>query len=194
MGKEFEVKFGLKEAQACQLLAYLNTEACGTLHMQTTYYDTKDGALSARRITLRKRMENGCPVCTVKTPMTGLGRGEWETGCDDISAAVPELVRLGAPEEIEELAEPGLVPICGARFTRICRMISCCDAQMELALDRGVLTGGNREAPLLEFEMELKSGTEENALAAAEIFRQRFGLEPEPLSKFRRALDLAKGE
>ena len=194
MGREFEVKFGLTEDQASQLLAYLNTEACGTLHMQTTYYDTKDSALSARHITLRKRMENGSPVCTVKTPISGFGRGEWETGCDDITAAVPELVRLGAPKEVEELAKPGLVPICGARFTRIYRTISCCEAQIELALDRGVLTGGNREAPLLEFEMELKSGTEGNALAAAEAFRLHYGLTAEPLSKFRRALALARGE
>ena len=46
-----------------------------TISMETTYYDTPSGALSARHYTLRKRLENGLCVCTLKTP-AGNARAE----------------------------------------------------------------------------------------------------------------------
>ena len=65
---------------------------------------------------------------------------------------------------------------------------------VELALDQGVLTGGNRELPLLEVEVECKSGSERAAAAFAQALANKYGLQPEAASKYRRALDLAQGE
>ena len=62
---------------------------------------------------------------------------------------------------------------------------------LELALDRGVLLGGNQEEPLCEVEVELKSGPEAAAVAFAALLADKFGLIPEEKSKFRRALALA---
>ena len=62
----------------------------------------------------------------------------------------------------------------------------------ELALDRGVLTGGGRELPLCEAEAELKEGSREALVAFGLLLERSFGLVPERLSKFRRALELAK--
>ena len=73
-------------------------------------------------------------------------------------------------------------------------IIACGGSLLELALDRGVLTGGGREIPLCEVEVELKSGSREAVLAFAKELAQRFDLAPETRSKFRRALALAKGE
>ena len=56
------------------------------------------------------------------------------------------------------------------------------------------MLGGGQEIPLCEVEVELKSGDPETAVAFATALAQRFGLEPEKKSKFRRALALAKGE
>ena len=67
-------------------------------------------------------------------------------------------------------------------------------AELELALDRGVLLGGGKEIPLCEVEVELKSGAPEDAVAFAETMAKDFGLRPEHKSKFRRALALSKGE
>ena len=64
------------------------------------------------------------------------------------------------------------------------------DAQIELALDRGVLLGGGKEAPLCEVELELKSGSEETLVALAEAIAREFSLSPEPKSKFQRAREL----
>ena len=64
----------------------------------------------------------------------------------------------------------------------------------ELALDQGVLLGSNREIPLCEVEIELKSGSEEAALLLAKTIALTYNLKGESKSKFRRAMDLAQGE
>jgi inorganic triphosphatase YgiF len=190
MGKEFEIKF---KATPDQLAAIEAEYGCFSLFsMETTYYDAVDSSLSARHITLRRRMENGSAVCTVKTPLDGLGRGEWETECDRIEDAIPILCKLGCGEDLISLTACGIIPVCGARFTRLAGTLNTEGCTVELALDRGVLLGGGREVPLCEVEVELKAGSEEDALLFAQRLAVKYGLTQENRSKFRRALELAK--
>ena len=193
MGVEFELKYGADRQQQ-EVIRQAFAGAEKMYQMQTTYYDTPTGRFSAKKCTLRRRLENGVSVCTLKTPAEGFGRREWEVACETIEEAVKELCKLGGPADILAMAEEGLIPICGARFTRIAKLVCWNDAQLELALDEGILTGGNREMPLCEVEVELKSGSQEACLAFAHILSERFGLVTEKKSKFRRALDLYKGE
>ena len=191
MGVELELKYKADET-ALQSINAAFPEPGVTLQMETVYYDTPDGALSARHYTLRKRLENGVSVCTLKTPAKQ-GRNEWETECDNIQDAVPVLCKLGGPEELSSLTQAGLVPVCGAKFTRIAKTVQLPDAVVELALDRGVLTGGDKALPFYEVEAELKSGSEAALMVFSQALAQRFSLKPEPKSKFRRSLDLSKG-
>ena len=190
MGREYELKYAALPEQLEAIAASL--DSLSVTRMETAYYDTPDGALSARRITLRRRMENGRAVCTVKTPASGGGRGEWEAECGDIRESLEILCKLGAPEDL--LALPELVEVCGARFTRRACGVRFGQSVLEVALDRGILTGGGRETPLCEVEVELKSGFDADADSYAAALAQTYGLTPESKSKFRRALDLAKGE
>ncbi len=193
MGKEFELKYAATSQQLAMIRAAL-AEPPQTVEMQTTYYDTPDGALSARKWTLRRRLENGVSVCTLKTPGTGHSRNEWELECSCIDDSISELCKLSDLSELCELTKNGIIPICGARFTRRASLQILEDATVELALDEGRLFGGNRELPFAELEVELKSGSEQAATAYAQALADRFGLQPEAKSKFRRALALAKGE
>lgn len=188
MGVELELKYKADE-HILQAIEAAFPEPGTTLQMETVYYDTPDGALSARHYTLRKRLENGVSVCTLKTPAKQ-GRNEWETECDNIQDAIPALCKLGGPEELSSLTRSGLMPVCGAKFTRIAKTVQLPDAVVELALDRGVLTGGDKVLPFWEVEAELKSGAEASLMVFAQALAQRFSLKPEPESKFRRALDL----
>ena len=192
MGVELELKYKADEA-AMEAINAAFPQTGITLQMETVYYDTPDGALSARHYTLRRRLENGKSICTLKTPARQ-GRNEWETECADIRDAIPVLCKLGSPEELPALVQAGLIPTCGARFTRIAKTVIFSDAVIELALDRGVLTGGDKVLPFCEVEAELKSGSEASLMVFAQTLAQRFSLTPEPKSKFRRSLDLSKGE
>ena len=192
MAVEYELKFqATPEIQKKIYDAVEGTEV--RFRMQTTYYDTPSGALSARKFTLRRRMENDVSVCTLKTPVGGNGRGEWETECEKIQAALPVLVDMGAPKELVELTREGLVEVCGARFDRIAKTLAMPEGILELALDQGVLTGGGQEIPLCEVEIELKEGSQSFADSYAKCLAQKYGLIPERFSKFRRALAL-KGD
>lgn len=193
MSIEFELKYRATPAQLAAIDGAFSGEV-RVLNMETTYYDTPCGDFSARKITLRRRTENGIPVCTLKTPASGLARGEYECNSDSIEAALPELCKLAGLPELLILAEAGLCSVCGARFTRMAKLLTFPDFTAELALDRGVLTGGDKEISLYEAEVELKSGSPEAMCAFAGELAEKYGLVPEHSSKFRRALALAKGE
>lgn len=192
MGREFEMKYA---ARPSDLEAIGKTfSGFRQIRMQTTYFDTLDGSLSKAKATLRLRQENDITVCTLKTPLPDGSRGEWECPAEDIHTGIRALLGLGAPAALLSPVEANLIPVCGARFTRLAAEVPTADGTAELALDQGVLLGGGREIPLCEVEVELKSGSDGAALAFARQLAQQFGLSEEKYSKFRRAMDLAAGE
>ena len=192
VGVEYELKYKASKG-AQQAVREAFEEPWQRIAMETTYYDTADGALSARHYTLRRRMENGRSVCTLKTPLEGYGRGEWDTECGSIEKAIPILCKLGGPEDLTVLTAEGVEAVCGARFTRWACTVDLGTAVIELALDEGVLFGGGKEMPLCEIEVELKSGSREAATLFSGHMAGRYGLVPEGKSKFKRALDLRRG-
>ena len=189
MAQEFEVKY----ASTRQALERLEGDfgPFRSILMETAYYDNPQGDFRAKKWTLRRRLENGVGVCTLKTPGAGLLRGEWEVTCPEITLAIPALLALGAPEELEAMAAQGLRVTCGAQFTRQVHTISWGTSRLELALDEGVLTGGGRSESLCEVEAELKAGVPEDALAFGAHLAAAYGLTTETRSKQARALALA---
>lgn len=192
MGVEYELKYASSEEAQVGIRQFLGGKWM-EWRMRTTYYDTPDGTLASRKWTLRHRLENDTHICTLKTP-SGDARGEWEVECPQIELAIEKLCKLGAPAELAVLTQNGVQPVCGAQFTRLSSTVSGNGGVVEVALDRGILFAGQRQEPLCEVEVELKSGSEAAALAFAAEFAAKYGLKPEPKSKFRRALELAKGQ
>lgn len=188
MAQEFEVKY------ACTQQAMERLEGdfgpFQSVTMETAYYDNPSGDFGAKKWTLRRRLENGVGVCTLKTPGAGLLRGEWEVTCPEITQAIPALLAQGAPRELEAMAAQGLTLSCGAQFIRQVRVISWGESKLELALDEGVLTGGGETEPLCEVEAELKEGRQEDTLAFGASLAATYGLTPETRSKQARALAL----
>lgn len=190
MGREFELKYAANPAD----LEYFREKYpnLNAIAMETVYYDSIDGKLGDLHWTLRRRMENGRSVCTLKTPAGGLGRNEWEVECPCIGDALELLLQQGAPRQLLLFGAMGLTESCGARFTRLAGIIETDGATVELALDQGVLTGGGKELPFAEVEIELKDGSEEAAIRFADQLAAQRQLKPEPRSKVARARSLAK--
>ena len=193
MGLEYEKKYRA-DRETLNLIDNTLTEPSYRLEMETTYYDTPDGALSARKITLRRRFENGISICTLKTPTGTAARGEFQVEKADIIDAVPELCKLSGFAELLSLTATGIVPVCGAEFTRTARQVTFGNSTLEVAIDRGMLMGGGKELPLYELEVELLSGEVKDADLYGDVLAAKFSLQEEKYSKFRRALALAKGE
>jgi len=186
MGFEFELKFRTTPETLEKIReAYPGGQV---IQMETTYYDTPQGCLSAKKYTLRRRRENGESVCTLKTPGAGPLRGEFETRCEKIEDAIPELCKLSGAG----LPTAGLTEVCGAKFTRYAKDVTLPGGTLELAADKGVLTGGGKEQPFWEIEVELKSGSRESVIGFARTLAESYALQEEEKSKFKRALELAK--
>lgn len=189
MGREFELKYTATPQKLAEIRSLFQNWV--EFSMKTTYFDTADHQLAAKKCTLRQRSENGTSVCTLKTPTDGLGRGEWDVQADWSENAVARLFENAGEKPI---AFSALMPVCGASFTRLAVTEEIPGCTVEIALDQGILLGGGRELPLCELEIEVKSGSENAAIAWAGHFAARFDLKPESKSKFKRALLLAKGE
>lgn len=190
MAREFELKYrcdkSVLEAIRVSYGDFAVTE------METTYYDTFDLKLSYHHWTLRKRMENGVSVCTFKSPADNGGRNEWEVRCDNIFSAIMQLCQAGAPWELMRATAGGIQSFCGAKFTRLSKVLTLEDGtKVELALDEGILTGGNHKQKFAEVEVELKEGSEESAVLFARLLAAKFALETEPEAKVVRARKLA---
>lgn len=192
MATEYEWKFKATPQQLSDIAAAF-PDGGTRITMETTYFDTPTGQLSARQYTLRRRLENGASVCTLKTP-AGSARSEFEVRCQDIYEAVTEFPGMGCPIDFAGLVQEGIAPICGAKFIRIAKTILMPECTVELALDKGILMGGGKEIPLCEVEVELKDGNVRFCDLFAKTLSARFGLPVENKSKFRRALDLYRGE
>ena len=186
MAVEYELKYRatadvLERIQADFPGSYTVTE------MTTTYYDTPGGDLAKLFWTLRHRREGDKHICTLKTPAGIDGRSESEWSCENIHDAIPHLCRLCGSNALAQLAERGLVAICGARFTRTARRLIAGSTMAELALDCGVLTAGDKELPFAEVEVELKHGYREETDVVGFLLREAYGLTVESRSKFVRA-------
>lgn len=173
----------------------LMTEPVRRIRMETTYYDTPDRALRARRWTLRLRRENDCVVATCKTAGTQQGaltsHGEWEAEAATIAQALPALRAAGAPEALLELAGRGVEPVCGAAFLRCSVNLALEGGTIaELSCDQGELRGATQTSALCEVELELKQGALAPMLQLGAAMSARWGLEPETRSKLARALEL----
>lgn len=199
MGREQEWKLTvpapelLDEILRWEPLAGLLTETPRRYRMQTTYYDTADRRLSRSAVTLRRRMENDQSVVCVKAALPACKdpsvHGEWEVLSEDLAAALPELVRLGAPALLLEAGEP--LPVCGAAFTRRAALLRFPDGSAsELALDLGCLTGPTQTMPLCELELEMKAGAPDETRKLLRDLQARFGLTTQTWSKYQRAKTL----
>ena len=75
---EIEYKWDLLEAPRDTVLAVVTSDLvmpfaqpCESRRMHALYYDTADGSLSERRISLRRRHEGDAHVCCMKLPAGG---------------------------------------------------------------------------------------------------------------------------
>ena len=197
MGKEIEIKLAAADAAALERVradARVDAARVGAwqeIRMVTEYLDTPDRAIAARKWTLRRRPENGEAVYTIKTPGDGYARGEWESRKESLHEAVRELVRLGAPGDLAELAARGVSRTCGVEFLRRTAELTLDGTRCALCLDDGMLLGAARR-PFCEVELELVSGEAAPMLAFAAYLQEHHALREERKSKFVRASELAE--
>ena len=173
MAREVEIKLEIPASTVSKVmrLPWLWELASGELrasHMVSTYYDTKNGALRGRGITLRVRRVGGVCVQTVKAAVNGaalpIERHEWE---EEVSGAGPDLARATgtALDAIPKKKLKDLRPRFDVKVDRSAFPIQSANSAIEIAIDRAQMAGDGETISFCEIELELKRG------AASELAR-----------------------
>jgi len=197
-GIETEVKFrasaqGLRDVLALSLFAGTGDGAASVL--RTTYFDTAERDLIARKIVLRVRREGKSrPALCVKLPAKDnpFQRGEIE---------VPSPKGLADILLFDDAVSRKLADILNGKplirqFDTVVRRrlfhFNLADAAIEMALDEGDLIAGRKRQPLAEAELELTSGDEAGLYALANQLARQAPLRLEFLSKSQRGFFLVQ--
>lgn len=165
--------------------------------LQAVYYDTAGGELRKKRLTYRIRQESGQWMATVKGGGTATGglhrRQEWNVPVD--GPAVDLTVFKHSPAGAllaEAIGAAQLLPLCSTVFERHTLYIERAGhTGIEVAADRGEIVAGGKRSPILELELELKSGQPAEVLRLGAALVRRYPLVLESSSKYHRALVLA---
>jgi inorganic triphosphatase YgiF len=160
MADEVELKLELtpEAADAIEASGLLAADP-ETAQQDSVYFDTPDRDLAKRGLSLRVRRSDGKRIQTVKAEdarAVGLfARSEWERPVENdtpiLDDTTPVRTLLGD-------AADAIAPAFEVKIERRIWMIRESDTTIELALDRGEVVAGERQAPICEIELELKEG------------------------------------
>ncbi|MDC0610663.1 inorganic triphosphatase [Vibrio sp.] len=164
-----------------------------------TYFDTEDNWLRQHDIGLRIRRYDDVFVQTVKTAgrvIAGLHQrpeynAEHTSNEPDLSLHPEDI--WPSDRSIDQLQNE-LTPLFSTDFIREQWLISMSDgSQIEVAFDSGVVVAGEKEEPICEVELELKSGQTDALFTLARILSDGGGIRLGNLSKAARGYRLANG-
>ena len=162
-----------------------------------TYFDTPDNWLRQHDIGLRIRRFDDVYVQTVKTAgrvVAGLHQrpefnAEHQSNEPELSLHPADIWPQG--KEVDVL-QSELSALFSTNFTREQWLIGMPDgSQVEVAFDQGLVVAGDKEYPICEVELELKSGQTDALFTLARQFCDNGGMRLGNLSKAARGYRLA---
>jgi triphosphatase len=198
--KEIELKLEFEADAAPLVLSHSIFDRVAappkTRELISVYYDTDAGDLRHAGVFLRVRSTGDGYVQTIKSAQSDsefLERNEWEcavpTHEPNLDAAEgTALAPLLTPEVLASLK-----PRFHTRFLRKAYDIQHGGAQIELAVDEGEVTAGVKATPILELELELKSGDKSALFSLAREFAKTVPLSLAVKTKAERGFELLDG-
>ncbi|MBS0331927.1 MAG: CHAD domain-containing protein [Proteobacteria bacterium] len=187
-GREIELKFACTPEDLAAVLAAAPAGDDETRELISVYFDTPDLTLQKAGASLRVREHQGRRVQTLKRGH-GMVREEHET---PIEGLAPDPALDPLPELLPKGAD--LKPAFNIRVLRRQRTFRYKGADIEMALDQGEVSGGDRRRPICEVELELKSGSPAALFTLARKLSAAAPLYLAFDSKAARGQDLVAGE
>jgi inorganic triphosphatase YgiF len=216
---EIELKLLLLGADASEIegrlrgLPVLARRKSQSQWLWNRYFDTPDETLRAQRSALRLRCVSDAPWKSVKTGFapegewiqtfksagTSLGglseRGEWESR-EAIGSLNETALRKTPWSDLD--ADGRLFAALRPCFDTRCRRTTWQlqryrGASIEVAFDVGEIVAEGRSLPILELELELKSGPAESLFALAQTIAHSIAVLPCDASKAERGYQLSQG-
>ncbi|QOZ28314.1 CYTH and CHAD domain-containing protein [Bradyrhizobium sp. CCBAU 51753] len=195
MAIETELKFRVAASKLKMLakprIAGVRSHEPSARELVSTYFDTTKHKLKRHGITLRVRQDGDTRVQTIKAAECAqFGRGEWERELDGDG---PDLGKAeGTPLDalVSRKLRDKLKPIFETSVRRITVPLRTKRSAIELAIDRGHTTAGQRSHPIQEIELELKSGRLLDLFRVARALERKAGAELDMRSKSEHGYEL----
>ena len=204
MPRELELKVELSASDIKRLAGELPDADLGlgpisSKKLRTIYFDTPEHSLHARGISLRLRNQNGGWLQTLKADQhlaDGVSNPvELEVS---LEADRPDVARIADKKLRRTVAKAikgtSLSPVFETVVLRTTRKIRTRGSEVELALDDGEVRTSEARTELREAELELKAGSAEGLLLAAEKLLAGRELKLGTRSKAERGYQLALGK
>jgi inorganic triphosphatase YgiF len=201
---EFELKFAGPPAVIAALpqsrfFRALESRDGAWERLCSTYYDTNDGALERRALSLRLREEGGALIQAVKRVHNGgaVARAEFETEIADPSL-FPVPTGDPAIDEWISAHKGALGPVARTTVDRWSSILAIGESRIEFAADLGMAEGWGgggdpAEAPLAEIELELIGGAPREVFELARLFSAHAPLRLSARTKLAFAASLRRG-
>ena len=157
--REYELKFEIGTADVGRLLAHPELGASPQAKRHSSiYFDTPEGMLRRRRVSLRVRRSGGETIHTLKRRRGSLiDRDEWTRRGGELPDA--DWLRTTPLRSLfGEQVTSSLEPRFQVNVERSLFMVRHHGAEIEGALDQGTILADDARLPVNEFELELKSG------------------------------------
>ncbi|MDD0824691.1 CYTH domain-containing protein [Mannheimia sp. AT1] len=194
---EIELKIMLDQQNIPLVENWLNNIKDFTLLAHKTnvlgnaYYDTPEQLFAQQKMGLRVRSQNNQFEITLKTKGEIVGglhiRPEYNL---ELPNNQPDFMALVAKynlpfENAEEIAQH-LQPTFSTNFTRQTWLIKVDNAEIEVALDQGLIKNAYGEEPICELEFEIKQGSLADLFTLVEAMPKADGMWLSGLSKAQR--------
>ena len=163
-------------------------------HLKAVYYDTPKRALRRDGFSFRVRQSGTRFTQTVKTESSSdpLRRGEWEAAVSSMTPDIALAMPLVSDKLRAELERHPVEPVFSSDIHRHQRLVDLPSGTIEVALDHGHLTSGDRSLPVSEIELELRSGSPSAIWELALRLAEHGSVKPSIRTKSARGFDLAE--
>lgn len=202
---EIELKYLLRDDLAKDrilndkhLLEIKNPACDETIQMKAVYFDTEEGDLRRLQIALRARFENERVVVTLKwkgSAQDGLHvRGELNVPAGSEYLDNPTVEIFKGSEIYDELlaavSDKKLVAVMEMEYVRKAIQVDTGKSISVVSLDEGTIHTSKGDTEILEVEVELYSGDQEDMVALGGELAAKYNLQTSDKSKYQRGLEL----
>lgn len=172
-----------------------------SIDMQAVYYDTPDLKLTNAGIAVRVRREGEYYVATIKDKGMSI-EGMHKRQEINVRLSDEEMIKnpdvsifseSDAYEQLLEIAGKGkLKPVLEMNFERRQVRVDTGNAISVLSFDDGMISASDKTLPIMEMEIELYSGSEDELQEYGRKIAEKYDLKPEDKSKFARGYELVR--
>ncbi len=154
---ELELKFQIGPGAAASLADSFPTQATQTSQLQAVYFDTASHALRDAGFSLRVRRDGDVYTQTLKHRADGglFERDEWET---EVAGAHLDLEVLDATPAKCVIGGAQLEAVFAVAFERQLYVWAQDNAVVQVSVDTGLISAGDKTEPVAELELELIKG------------------------------------